>query len=68
VLAESIAHGSTLNVDPENIDGSYYGGGFAGAWRVYDREKEPCVNCGQEIRRIVQGGRSSYFCPRCQKK
>ncbi|HLM02888.1 MAG TPA: bifunctional DNA-formamidopyrimidine glycosylase/DNA-(apurinic or apyrimidinic site) lyase, partial [Pyrinomonadaceae bacterium] len=29
ILAESIAHGSTLNVDPENIDGSYYGGGFA---------------------------------------
>ena len=27
VLAESIAHGSTLNVNPENIDGSYYGGG-----------------------------------------
>jgi formamidopyrimidine-DNA glycosylase len=68
VMAESIAHGSTLNVDPENIDGSYYGGGYADAWRVYDREKEPCGNCGKEIERIVQSGRSSYFCPRCQKK
>jgi formamidopyrimidine-DNA glycosylase len=68
VLAESIAHGSTLNVDPENIDGSYYGGGFADGWRAYDRENEPCVNCGAEIRRIVQSGRSSYFCPRCQQK
>lgn len=68
VLAESIAHGSTLNVDPENIDGSYYGGGFAGGWRAYDRENEPCGNCGKAIKRIVQGGRSSYFCLRCQQK
>ncbi|HEX8371129.1 MAG TPA: bifunctional DNA-formamidopyrimidine glycosylase/DNA-(apurinic or apyrimidinic site) lyase [Pyrinomonadaceae bacterium] len=68
ILAESIAHGSTLNVDPENIDGSYYGGGFAGGWRAYDRENEPCSRCDSEIKRIVQGGRSSYFCPRCQKK
>jgi formamidopyrimidine-DNA glycosylase len=68
VLAESIAHGSTLNVNPENIDGSYYGGGFENHWRVYDREKEPCVTCETPIKRIVQGGRSTYFCPRCQKK
>ncbi len=68
VLAESIAHGSTLNVNPENIDGSYYGGGFENHWRVYDRENEPCPNCETPIKRIVQGGRSTYFCPRCQKK
>jgi formamidopyrimidine-DNA glycosylase len=68
VLAESIAHGSTLNVNPENIDGSYYGGGYENHWRVYDREKEPCVNCASAIKRIVQGGRSTYFCPRCQQK
>jgi formamidopyrimidine-DNA glycosylase len=67
VLAESIAHGSTLNVDPENIDGSYYGGGFASGWRVYDRENEPCAACAKPIRRIVQGARSSYFCPKCQR-
>lgn len=68
VLRESIAHGSTLNVNPENIDGSYYGGGFEDHWRVYDRENEPCVNCETPIKRIVQGGRSTYFCPRCQPK
>ncbi len=68
VLAESIAHGSTLNVNPENIDGSYYGGGYENHWRVYDREKEPCGNCAGAIKRIVQGGRSTYFCPRCQPK
>lgn len=67
VLAESIAHGSTLNVDPENIDGSYYGGGYKNHWRVYDRENEPCINCGTQIERLKQSGRSSYFCPKCQK-
>ena len=67
VLAESIAHGSTLNVNPENIDGSYYGGGYESSWRVYDREKNPCVDCQTEITRLKQGGRSTYFCPKCQK-
>lgn len=67
VLAESIAHGSTIDVDPENIDGSYFGGGHESSWRVYDRENEPCVECGIPIRRVVQGGRSTYFCPQCQK-
>lgn len=68
VLAESINAGSTLNIDPENIDGSYYGGGYENRWRVYDREGAPCPNCASPVKRIVQGGRSSYFCPRCQKK
>lgn len=67
VLHESIAHGSTLNVNPENIDGSYYGGGFSYGWRVYDRENESCVNCQTAIVRLKQGGRSTYFCPKCQK-
>lgn len=67
VLAESIAQGSTLNVNPENIDGSYYGGGYNLSWRVYDREKESCVNCRTEIKRLKQAGRSTYFCPKCQK-
>lgn len=67
VLAESIAHGSTLNVNPENIDGSYYGGGYENQWRVYDRENESCVTCATPIARLKQGGRSSYFCPKCQK-
>jgi formamidopyrimidine-DNA glycosylase len=68
VLAESIAHGSTLDVNPENIDGSYYAGGYKNHWRVYDREKEPCENCESPLKRIVQGGRSTYFCSRCQQK
>lgn len=67
VLAESIRHGSTLNVNPENIDGSYYGGGYTLGWRVYDREKEACVKCASVIARLKQAGRSTYFCPKCQK-
>ncbi len=68
VFNESIAHGSTMNVDPENIDGSYYDGGFNGRWRVYNREGEPCHKCRANIRRIVQAGRSTFFCPRCQRR
>lgn len=67
VLAESISHGSTLNVNPENIDGSYYGGVYEDHWRVYDRENNPCPNCQTEIKRIVQGGRSTFYCLKCQK-
>jgi formamidopyrimidine-DNA glycosylase len=68
VLAESLAHGSTLNVDPQDIEGSYYAGGYQGRWRVYDRAGEPCQHCGTAIRRITQANRSTYFCPRCQYK
>ncbi|HEX8502139.1 MAG TPA: bifunctional DNA-formamidopyrimidine glycosylase/DNA-(apurinic or apyrimidinic site) lyase [Pyrinomonadaceae bacterium] len=68
VLGEAIAHGSTMNVDPEDIDGSYFGGGgYNGRWRVYDREDEPCQTCGAAVRRVSRAGRSTYFCPRCQK-
>lgn len=67
VLSESIRHGSTLNVDPENIDGSYYGGGYKMRWLVYDREKQSCAECAGEIARLRQAGRSTYFCPQCQK-
>ena len=66
VLGEAIAHGSTMNVDPEDIDGSYFGGGYNGRWRVYDREGEPCQTCGATIGRVSHAGRSTYFCPRCQ--
>jgi formamidopyrimidine-DNA glycosylase len=35
---------------------------------VYDRATEPCRRCGAPIRRIVQGQRSTFFCPRCQPR
>ncbi len=66
VLGEALAHGSTMNVDPEDIESSYYGGGYTGRWRVYDREGEPCPKCKQPVRRLSRAGRSTYYCPRCQ--
>ena len=37
-------------------------------WRAYDREGMPCRRCGHHIRRITQAGRSTYFCPFCQRR
>lgn len=48
----------------------YYGAegaGEASRFNVYDREGEPCRRCGKRIRRIVQGGRSTYWCGGCQR-
>lgn len=36
-------------------------------WTVYDREGRACRRCGSAVRRIVQAGRSTYFCPTCQR-
>jgi formamidopyrimidine-DNA glycosylase len=47
-------------------DGRYWTGSDVAHWRVYDREGEPCPRCGTAIERIVQAGRSTYFCPRDQ--
>jgi formamidopyrimidine-DNA glycosylase len=67
VLADAIAAGgSTLN-DYRQVDGSL--GYFQHAFRVYDREGEPCPDskCTGVIRRTVQAGRSTFACARCQK-
>ena len=39
----------------------------AARFHVYDREGEDCRRCGRHIRRIVQAGRSTYYCPGCQR-
>lgn len=67
VLKDAIDAGSTLRIDLADGNGSYFGT-TERFWRVYEREGEPCVNCGARIRRIVHGGRSTYYCPRCQKR
>jgi formamidopyrimidine-DNA glycosylase len=64
VLDEAIqAGGSTLRdfLGPEG-DLGY----FAKDWRVYGREGKAC-ECGGTIARIVQSGRSTFFCPKCQR-
>lgn len=66
VLQEGLAHlGSS-------IDGSYRRpdespGQHQEYFRVFRRSGEPCVRCGTPIARTVLGGRSTHFCPHCQK-
>jgi formamidopyrimidine-DNA glycosylase len=67
VLQEAIDSGSTLKIDLSDGQASYFGSSER-FWRVYEREGEPCVNCGTAIRRIAHAGRSTYFCPKCQRK
>jgi formamidopyrimidine-DNA glycosylase len=57
------AGGSSLR-DFVGSDGNR--GYFQHRYRVYDRAAKPCRRCRQPIRRIVQGQRATYFCPRCQ--
>lgn len=68
VLNEAIANNSTMNTDPEDISGSYTGGVFETMTKVYERAGLPCYNCQKPIRRFTQGGRSTYYCPRCQSR
>lgn len=70
VLSNAVALGSTMPIRPEDIGGSIYGNGSGSEWkwRVYDREDGPCSRCESPIVRIVQGGRSTYFCRVCQRR
>jgi formamidopyrimidine-DNA glycosylase len=65
VLSEAIEAGGSSLRDHRQTDGEL--GYFQHTFRVYDREGEPCGTCAAPIRRIVQSGRSSYFCPACQR-
>jgi formamidopyrimidine-DNA glycosylase len=42
-------------------------GYFSKQWRVYGREGEPCPVCAAPIRRRIDSGRSTFFCPKCQR-
>jgi formamidopyrimidine-DNA glycosylase len=66
VLNEAISAGGTTLRDFLNAEGD--AGYFAVSLRVYDRAGEPCGRCGARIRRIVQAGRSTFYCPRCQAR
>jgi formamidopyrimidine-DNA glycosylase len=68
VLNDALIDSSTSRVDLEQPNGFSYGEAFERFWQVYEREDEPCVNCGARIRRITNGGRSTYWCPRCQRR
>ena len=65
VLEEAIQHGGSTISDYR--DGFERFGSYQQHHRVYDRAGESCVACGTPIRALVIVGRSSYFCPRCQR-
>jgi formamidopyrimidine-DNA glycosylase len=65
VLKEAIALGGSSISDYVDADGEE--GFFQLQHRVYGREDEPCLVCKTSIKRIVIAGRSSHYCPRCQK-
>lgn len=64
VLREALAHrGTTLS---DFVDSAGRPGDHGSYLRVYGREGEKCRRCGAAIARMIQGNRSSFFCPRCQ--
>jgi formamidopyrimidine-DNA glycosylase len=67
VLTEAIAAGGSSLRDHRRTDGEL--GDFQHNFRVYDREGQPCPTpgCNGKIKRMVQTGRSTFFCPVCQK-
>jgi formamidopyrimidine-DNA glycosylase len=66
-LNEAIAAGGSSLRDYRQTDGEL--GYFQHSFRVYDREGEPCPapGCAGTVARIVQSGRSSFWCPKCQR-
>ena len=67
VLTEAIAAGGSSLRDYRQADGEL--GYFQHVFRVYGREGEPCrtPGCAGKVRRVVQSGRSSFYCPQCQR-
>jgi formamidopyrimidine-DNA glycosylase len=65
VLHDAIKAGGSSLRDHRRADGSL--GDFQHRFQVYDREGEPCPGCKGKIKRIVQTGRSTFYCPSCQK-
>jgi formamidopyrimidine-DNA glycosylase len=67
VLAKAIEHTGSQLLNARNIDGAYFSGQADAGWGVYDREGADCLACDSTIVRIKQGGRSTYYCRKCQR-
>jgi formamidopyrimidine-DNA glycosylase len=65
VLNDAIRAGGSSLRDYRRADGSL--GDFQHNFLVYDREGQPCPGCKGKVKRIVQQGRSTFYCPSCQK-
>lgn len=66
ILSEALGLGGTTLRDFRDAHGM--AGGFQDHARVYGRGGQPCGVCATPIRRIVQGQRATFFCPRCQRR
>jgi formamidopyrimidine-DNA glycosylase len=66
ILEAAIANTAEFEVETGDLDASY--GGYDRLARVYEREGQPCPVCHATIRRFTQGARSTYYCPRCQRR
>ena len=65
ILRKAIKAGGSTLKDYRHTDGEL--GYFQHNFTVYDCEGAPCKNCSKAIKRIVQGGRSTFYCATCQK-
>jgi formamidopyrimidine-DNA glycosylase len=65
VIEEAIEAGGSTISDFGKPDGDL--GYFQHRFQIYDREGEPCVTCSKSVKRLVQSGRSTFYCPTCQK-
>lgn len=65
VLTRAIEVGGSSLRDFVQVNGEL--GYFQHAWQVYGREGEPCRTCARPVLRIVQSGRSTFYCGRCQR-
>lgn len=65
-LAQALELGGTTLRDFRDAHGM--DGAYQHQAAVYGREGQPCVRCGGAIRRVMQGQRSTYWCPRCQRR
>jgi formamidopyrimidine-DNA glycosylase len=68
VLRAAVSGNSARRLNLENPNGFSYGEAFGKVWQVYEREGKACFKCGTRIRRLTHGGRSTYWCPRCQRR
>jgi formamidopyrimidine-DNA glycosylase len=68
VLRAAVSGNSATRINLENPNGFSYGEAFGKVWQVYEREGKPCFKCGARIRRLTHGGRSTYWCPTCQRR
>jgi formamidopyrimidine-DNA glycosylase len=66
VLRRALKHKGTSIRDFKDAEGRE--GDFQNYLQVYGRESLPCLRCGEIIERLRLNGRSSHFCPRCQKE